>query len=412
MSMVRSITLLILCLIASAAQAAPIVLNTDLFPPYQIRTNQGLEGSSVRALQCVFDTLQQPYEIKIMPWERAIYEVEQDRADGFFSATQMTRAEPFATLSAPLALEKWYWYSNTDPDLPGPDLARQRTGAIRGSNQLAWLLEKGARVDQLAGSNAQLLQLLKRGRIDRFLADQSTLRTELTRHAVNMRPQFEQFYKYATLGVYFSNTLLTREPALLERFNRQIFYCLAETPVLDHAEKSRLARLYAELFAPWPGRPELLDAVRQQNTEHAQLRTGDIIALDRQWLEETATGVRPLPDSLLARPASAWLKAQQNAGEGLITEIMLTDRHGLLAAASEVTTDYWQGDEAKFSEAFFAAGPAPHIGRLHYDQSSEAYHVHLSTALRDPRSDEVIGTLIIGLNIERALLRAGMGGRL
>lgn len=410
MGMGRSISLLALSLVALTTPAAPIVLNTDVFPPYQIRTPEGLEGSSVRTLECVFETMQQAYEIKVMPWERAIYEVEQNRADGFFSATQMPRAEPYATLSAPLALEKWYWYGNTD--MAVHSTTRPRTGAIRGSNQLAWLLEQGTEVDQVVGTNEQLLQLLDRGRIDRFLADQSTLRTVLTQQPVQLRPGFEQFYKYATLGVYFSNRLLAREPELLRRFNRQVYYCLAETPSLDDMEKSQMARLHRELYRGWTDNRALIDAVRQQNREHAQLRTKDILALDRQWTEEKKTNHASIADGLLARPSSLWLKDQQAKNNGLITEIMVTDRLGLLVAASEPTTDYWQGDEAKFAEAFFALTAEAYIGALQYDQSSQAYQVHISEQIRDPATNEVIGTLIIGLNIERTLLKSGLGGKL
>lgn len=410
MSMARSISLLALSLVALTTEAAPIILNTDVSPPYQIRTPEGLEGSSVRTLECVFESMQQAYEIKILPWERAIYEVEQNRADGFFSATQMPRAEPYATLSAPLALEKWFWYSNTDSAVK--PTARPRTGAIRGSNQLAWLLEKGTEVDQVVGTTEQLLQLLDRGRIDRFLADQSTLRTVLTQQPVQLRPGFEQFYKYATLGVYFSNRLLAREPDLLQRFNRQVYYCLAETPALHAAEKKQIAQLHRDLYQSWADNRVLIDAVRQQNREHVQLHTREILALDRQWVKETKTGSAPIADALLARPFSAWLKTQQAESNGLITEIMATDRLGLLVAASERTTDYWQGDEAKFSEAFFAINNEAYIGTLQYDQSSQAYQVHISEQIRDPDTKEVIGTLIIGLNIERALLKSDLGGKL
>jgi len=406
MGILRSIILQVLMLTAAGVQASSIVLNTYLSAPYQIRTNQGLEGSSVRTLKCIFRSMQQPFELQLMPRERAIYEVEQTRADGFFSAIHMARAEPFARRSAPLALEKWYWYSNRDPaeTLAGSPLPR--TGAIRGSNQLAWLREQGVQVDQLASSTGQLLRLLDRGRIDRFIADQRTLRTELTQQSVSLRPGFEQFYKYATLGVYFSNAVLEREPLLLQRFNREVFYCLDETPTLNEAERVRLATLHGELYGHWPQLSQILEAAKQQNTAHAQLTLKDIIALDNQWLEQRAVGASTLADVVLGRPVSRWLRTQQRESSGLITEVILTDRHGLIVAASESTTDYWQGDEAKFSEAFFSKDDVPYLGALNYDQSSEAYQVHISVPVRT--DGEVIGVLIIGLNIERALLEAGL----
>ncbi|WVM93966.1 hypothetical protein ULG90_09755 [Halopseudomonas pachastrellae] len=77
------------------------------------------------ALACIFEAMNLQYEIRVLPWERAIHEVSDDKADGFFSATSMNRASNFATLSAPLALEKWYWYSNE----PVPPTRRWRTRA-------------------------------------------------------------------------------------------------------------------------------------------------------------------------------------------------------------------------------------------------------------------------------------------
>ena len=103
------------CLSGTPASAEDtLILTTDIFPPYQVREGEELGGTSVQALDCIFKTLRQPYSIRVMPWERAIYEVSQGKADGFFSATSTRRADRFAVLSAPLALEKWYWYSNQD----------------------------------------------------------------------------------------------------------------------------------------------------------------------------------------------------------------------------------------------------------------------------------------------------------
>ncbi|MEB3735285.1 hypothetical protein ULF88_17250 [Halopseudomonas pachastrellae] len=75
----------------------------------------------------------------------------------------MNRASNFATLSAPLALEKWYWYSN-EPVPPRADGARAplRVAGIRGSNEANWLQQQGYRVDPLVSSTSQLLQLLQR----------------------------------------------------------------------------------------------------------------------------------------------------------------------------------------------------------------------------------------------------------
>ena len=134
--MLRALLLFLLMLTNGFAGAAPLRLNTDIFPPYQVREGDRLSGSSVTALACIFEAMNLQYEIRVLPWERAIHEVSDDKADGFFSATSMNRASNFATLSAPLALEKWYWYSN-EPVPPRADGARAplRVAGIRGSNE-------------------------------------------------------------------------------------------------------------------------------------------------------------------------------------------------------------------------------------------------------------------------------------
>ena len=146
--MLRVLMLPLLLLLTCTTQAGSIRLHTDIFPPYQVREGDRLAGSSVKALACIFDAMQVEYEIRVLPWERAIQEVADGKAEGFFSATRMNRASSFATLSAPLALEKWYWFSNSASRPPSLGLGSSlRVAGIRGSNEVEWLQQHGYRVD-------------------------------------------------------------------------------------------------------------------------------------------------------------------------------------------------------------------------------------------------------------------------
>ncbi|WOD12411.1 transporter substrate-binding domain-containing protein [Pseudomonas sp. NyZ704] len=399
--------------VAPATAADTLRLNTDIFPPYQVSEGETLSGTSVDALECIFKTLRQPYSVRVMPWQRAIHEVGQGRADGFFSAANMQRANRFAALSAPLALEKWYWYSNR-PDTAelaavGGD-SKLRIGAVRGSNQLAWLLENGYAVEQQVSSTEQLFKLLDMGRIDTFLADQRTLRTVLTKLPPAMRPEYERFQQYSTLGVYFSKAFLDNNRGFLQRFNQQIFFCLPEIHTLSGDEHKQLAALHEQLFSSWSERKEIVSAVSAQNALHQNLNIPEIMQLDRQWRDELKKPDAPLINSVAGNSLSEWLSDQQQKHNNLITEIIVTDQLGLNVGLSEITTDYWQGDEAKFSEAFFNRTDAAYQGRLEYDQSAQGYQVHISSQIRDPASNEVIGVLIIGLDIQRVLQANGLTG--
>lgn len=387
-----------------AAQSEPLMLNTDIFPPYQVQEGDRLTGSSITALACIFDAMDKEYEIRVLPWQRAVHEVSQGKAEGFFSSTRMNNASNFATLSAPLALEKWYWYSNNTERPPAFGASSSlRIGGVRGSNQVDWLIQHGYNVDPLVTNTAQLLYLLERGRIDAFLADQQTLRIELTQQPLDLRPSHAHFQQYTTLGVYFSNSLLSREPDFMTQFNRQVFQCIPEIAVLHADERARLAHLYETLFDNWRREPLLVQAVLQENKTRGDMTLSRIHALDQQWLQEQQQTEQPLIDSVRNNSLSLWLKQQQASYKGLVSEIIVTDQHGLNIAASEVTTDYWQGDEAKFAEPFFASQDQPYMGPLSYDQSTQRYQVHVSNTVRNPSSGEVTGVIILGIDIERAL---------
>lgn len=400
----KRLWLLALLLFSLAATGAPLRLNTDIFPPYQVQEGDQLTGSSVKALACIFAAMGRDYEIRVLPWQRAVHEVRQDKAAGFFSATRMNNVNNFATLSAPLALEKWYWYSNTPERPPASgEVSTLRIGGVRGSNQVDWLTQHGYRVDPLVTSTAQLLYLLKRGRIDAFLADQQTLRIELTQQPLDLRPQHAHFQQYTTLGVYFSNSLLTREPSFLAQFNQEVFQCIPEISILQAQEREQLKGLYNMLFENWHREPMVIKTVLQQNQTHADMPLSQIPALDQQWLQEQQQAEQPLIGSVRDNDLSSWLRQKQADYGGLLSEVIVTDRHGLNIAASPVTTDYWQGDESKFSDPFFASQDRPYMSPLSYDQSTQRYLVHISQAVRNPSNGDVIGVIILGIDIELAL---------
>jgi len=48
------------------------------------------------------------------------------------------------------------------------------------------------------------------------------------------------------------------------------------------------------------------------------------------------------------------------------------------------TSDYWQGDEAKFTESFKGGSGAVHIGDVEFDQSAQAYLVQISVPVMPP----------------------------
>ena len=57
-------------------------------------------------------------------------------------------------------------------------------------------------------------------------------------------------------------------------------------------------------------------------------------------------------DDILRNSLSGFLKAKKKESEGLFTEIFVMDNKGMNVGQSDITSDYWQGDEAKWIKTY------------------------------------------------------------
>jgi len=148
---------------------------------------------------------------------------------------------------------------------------------------------------------------------------------------------------------------------------------------------------------PWVDDPAIVNAVLAQNAAHADLSRAEIDALDARWRAELSGKTRPLIDALLSNPLSLYLKGRQRAAEGLITEIFVMDNRGLNVGQSDITSDFWQGDEAKWQRSFGAG--ALYIEEAARDDSTQLIQSQASLPIRDPRTGAPIGAITVGVNL-------------
>lgn len=153
-------------------------------------------------------------------------------------------------------------------------------------------------------------------------------------------------------------------------------------------------------IAAWVADPTIIAAVQAQNARHRGLSQSDIDALDQAWRAEVGMPLTPTIDPVLENDAARFLRDRVHASGGTITEIFAMDSHGLNVAASDVTSDYWQGDEDKFSQTFHVGPGAVHIGDVEFDESAQSYQAQVSVTLVDPATGAPVGAVTIGLNAE------------
>lgn len=149
----------------------------------------------------------------------------------------------------------------------------------------------------------------------------------------------------------------------------------------------------------WGTNAALVAAVKKQNAEGITL--DEIKKRDKVWMDNT--GVDGFMESLMNNTgAKELLKLEKSAK--YFTEIFLMDNQGANVAMTNKTSDYWQGDEPKFTESYKNGAGTVHLGKVKFDDSAQAYLVQVSVPVMD--GGKAIGALTIGINVD-ALEAAG-----
>ena len=150
----------------------------------------------------------------------------------------------------------------------------------------------------------------------------------------------------------------------------------------------------------WAQSDILVAAINAQNEQTMTYDQARIDELDQAWRAEVGMSNAPTISPVITNAASDFLREQVAASGGQITEIFIMDAHGLNVAASDVTSDYWQGDEAKFSETHGVGPGAVHISDVELDESTQRYQGQISLTIVDPGTGEPIGAMTVGVDAE------------
>ena len=151
----------------------------------------------------------------------------------------------------------------------------------------------------------------------------------------------------------------------------------------------------------WIGQTVFVEAIKAQNQRHAAVTQAQIDSLDIQWRTETVLSRKPLITRVSGTELSKHLMQLKEQTNGVVTEIFVMDNKGMNVAISDVTSDYWQGDEAKWQKTYLAGAGAVFIDAVEHDASTDTFQSQLSMAIVDPASGQVIGAITVGINVDR-----------
>lgn len=139
--------------------------------------------------------------------------------------------------------------------------------------------------------------------------------------------------------------------------------------------------------------PELIATVKKQN--QASISLDEIKKRDEKWID--TSGLDDFMSSLMTCKAAKILSSIEKKNR-FIVESFLMDNQGANVAMTNKTSDYWQGDEAKFKQSFNNGVGATHVGKAKFDTSAQAYLVQISIPVMD--AGKAIGAVTYGVNLD------------
>ncbi|WP_213478132.1 hypothetical protein [Marinobacter lipolyticus] len=388
-------------LLAAWPTAADLHLYTFNAPPYQIVESDSALGTIVRGetvdtVVCSAGLAGSVVIIKAAPQNRSVHSLRRNLIDGYFAIDSSDELDKVGTRTAPIALEKWYFFSAEQ----GVDPHTARIGVVSGSNEELWLKNNGYDVFLSVSNVEQLNALLRRGRIDTALLDSRVMETlnsgaaQLTLH--------RQFLRYAPLHMYFSEAFAANHAEFVADFNRFIPDCVESGFALNPHETELIGGQAKLLFDDLRSRLNLREAIRLGPRVDS---FADILTLDTKWQALSPQAAPALAEDILRLTASEQLAAWQARQEGLVTEAMVINNLGTLVAMSRLTSDYWQGDEPKFQQMADGSGRTLYLSPIRYDTSTRRFQVIASTPILSAETGKLEGVLAVGLDVEEALSR-------
>lgn len=140
--------------------------------------------------------------------------------------------------------------------------------------------------------------------------------------------------------------------------------------------------------------PKVVAMVRAQNAR--KLTLTEIQRLDKEWM--AASGTTPFMKTHLDNDCARALLA--HAGElKALAEAFAMDNQGALVCTTRKTSDYWQGDEEKWSRSYNKGVGTEFIDKPQFDESSQTFAVQISVPVKD--AGKTIGAITVTLNLDR-----------
>jgi hypothetical protein len=157
--------------------------------------------------------------------------------------------------------------------------------------------------------------------------------------------------------------------------------------------RERIVQTHIDHLRRIAAEPLLVQAVKNANDTGWQTQQ-QIEQKDVRW-RQTKGVDDPMIQAHLDNPCADLLRQEQKRNPNYV-ELFVMDNKGCIVAESDKTSDFWQGDEAKWIECYNAGNGRVYVGDVEYDQSTRLYVIQISLPVYDERN--TIGAMTVSVS--------------
>lgn len=156
----------------------------------------------------------------------------------------------------------------------------------------------------------------------------------------------------------------------------------------------------------WLANPVVEMSVTAHNRLYEGVEQAQIDELDKAWRAERESADQPLIAATLSSPLSTYLTQIQAASGGIFTEIFVMNAFGLNVGQSAITSDFWQGDEAKYQKTFLVSPTAVFVDEPEFNEKSKTWRTQVNLTLS--KDGKPIGAVTVEYNLSELARRRGI----
>ena len=172
-----------------------------------------------------------------------------------------------------------------------------------------------------------------------------------------------------------------------------LFVCTASLGLAEEAPQ-KIKDLAQTKLAALGKEAVIVNAVKAENDKAKTL--DQIKAMDEKW--RNTPGLADYMKAIMDSECGQFIRGIQKS-DPIYSEIFVMDNQGANVAMTDKTSDYWQGDEAKFQKSFNGGAGAVFVDEVKFDESSQAYLVQVSVPVID--GEKVIGAITFGIDMDK-----------